>query len=639
MNTIIKRLGIIFSIFFSILLFSTISNAADLRLRKLDYQVQLNEDGSADIIENWRIAIEDTNTLFKTFEVDASKYKEITNVQVTEINNSTRRAFTKIDEEKYHVDKNCYYALMNKNHQFEIAWGVHAEDVTKTYEIKYKVIDVVKNYQDCSEFYWQFINTKSDIPAKIVTGTIKLPKSVSQKEQLKVWAHGPLNGNIQIQANDTVFFEVQDLKARTMLEARVVTPTDIFPNNTNVKAIRTLDTILSQEQEWANQANAKREAYAREQQIKEKILEIASVVLFILGIAIGILVIVKIIKYHKQLKQLPKMEPEQKIQYFRDIPDETYTPAQAAFLYYFKTYSMQTNMSKIISATMLDLCMKKYLSFEVMGDKKEKITIVLKQSNISSLPRDEAIVYEILQKIANKETNSFTMKDFEKYANKHASSLLQKFNEIESQTKQIEEQQGNYESQSIKEANSWKGKGVAYILLVLVSFLFMYITSIPAIIAAVYCFKISGRYNRLTQKGTNLKEQWEGLKRYMEDFSRIDEKSVPELVLWEKYLVFATTFGIADKVLKQLKVIYPQITDIDYMTSHGYAYMYLMYSHNLNHSFIHSLDTAVSSTYTSMNYSSGSGSGGGFSGGGGFGGGGGRNGRQIIKIRSRSYSS
>lgn len=58
----------------------------------------------------------------------------------------------------------------------------------------------------------------------------------------------------------------------------------------------------------------------------------------------------------------------------------------------------------------------------------------------------------------------------------------------------------------------------------------------------------------------------------------IDDKTVPELILWEKYLVYATAFGIADKVLEQLKVVYPQITDTDYMSSHGYTYMYLMYA-------------------------------------------------------------
>ena len=110
----------------------------------------------------------------------------------------------------------------------------------------------------------------------------------------------------------------------------------------------------------------------------------------------------------------------------------------------------------------------------------------------------------------------------------------------------------------------------------------------------------------------------------------MDEKSVPELVLWEKYLVFATAFGIADKVLKQLKVKYPEFSNEEYMNTT--TYLYLMNRGNFSTSFVNSLNTSVNRAYNSGvsaratangysygNSSSGGGFGGGFSGGGGFG--------------------
>ena len=159
---------------------------------------------------------------------------------------------------------------------------------------------------------------------------------------------------------------------------------------------------------------------------------------------------------------------------------------------------------------------------------------------------------------------------------------------------------------------------------------------IPAIICATYTLKIAGKYNTLTQKGVDEQEAWKGLKNYMEDFSMMKEKEVPELALWEKYLVFATAFGIADTVLKQLKVVYPQMMDETYMNANGYYYLYLMSHGNFSNNFIHSINTSITNTYNSVNYSSGSGSGGGFSGGGGFGGGGGRNGRTLINYWERA---
>ncbi len=630
MKRIIKRICFIFLLFLLIVLTANISQASGgLRLRNLDYDVQLNSDGTADVVETWRISIEDTNTLFKTFEVDSSKYSEITDVKVSEVTSSGEKDFTQVNQYQYHLNKDTYYGLIY-NGKFEIAWGANAKNTTRTYKISYKIIDAIKNYNDCSEFYWQFISTDSEIPADLVKGTIKLPVAVANKEDLKVWAHGPLNGNIQIVSNDTVEFEVQDFDENTMLEARVVTPTNVFYSNQNVNNQVKLNSILEQEQKWADEANAKREELAKQEQQRKTLFTIGMIITNIIGVVVTIIVIKKIIKYHKILKETPIVKPEQEFEYYRDIPNESATPAQAGFLYYFKNSGLQYNMSKIISATMLDLCMKKYIEFEVIPDKKEQIKVIIKNEDITKLSEDEKMVYELLQKIPKKDTDSFTMKEFERYASSHSSSILNSFNKIEKIAKETAKQEGNYDEELIKKQNSWSSQGVVYAFLAVISIFIMQLLIIPSIIAAVYCFKLSSRYNRLTQKGVNEKAMWVGLKKYMEDFSMIKDKTVPELILWEKYLVYATAFGIADKVLKQLKVVYPQITDTDYMMSHGYTYMYLMYSHNFNTTFITSLNRSVSTSYNNMtNYSSGVGGGGGFSGGGGFGGGGGRNGRKI----------
>lgn len=630
MKKILRRIILFICIFIGVLILSTnVKASGGLRLRNLKYDVTLNADGTANVTETWRIWIEDTNTLFKTFEVDTSKYKEITDVKVSEIKSTGNVDFTRINQYKYHVDRKCYYALMY-NGNFEIAWGAHAEDTTKTYKISYKIIDAVKNYKDCSEFYWQFINTESEIPASYVEGTIKLPTQVANIEDLRVWAHGPLNGNIEKVSNNTVRFTIEGLEENTMLEARVVTPTNIFNRNLNTSNQEKLNSILTQEQIWADEANAERERIQRNKEVMQKAIITGIILINLVGIILTIVIIKKIIKYHKELKNTPIVKPEQDFDYFRDIPNETETPAGAGFLYYFKSTGLQYNMSKIVSATMLDLCMKKYIAFEEIPNKKNQIRVILKNNNVETLPEDEKIVYNILKKVPKNETNSFTMKEFEKYASIHSSSILTSFTRIESAVKKSQEKEENYSKDLIKKAGSWSIKGVGYAFLGIFSILAMWLLVIPAIVASVYCLKISSRYNRLTQKGINEKAKWVGLKKYMEDFSMIEEKTVPELILWEKYLVYATAFGIADKVLKQLKVIYPQVMDTDYMNSHGYTYMYLMYSHNFSNSFLTTLNNSVTTSYHSAtNYSSGSGGGGGFSSGGGFGGGGGRNGRKI----------
>lgn len=623
MKKILKRTILFICIFIGILIISNNSKASGgLRLRNLNYDVTLNQDGTADVTETWKIRIEDTNTLFKTFEVDSSKYKEITNVKVKEIKSSGDVDFTKINQYKYHVDKNCYYALMYKGN-FEIAWGAHAESTTRTYKISYKIVDAVKNYNDCSEFYWQFISRTSEIPADHIEGTIKLPVSVENLEDLRVWAHGPLNGNIKKLSNNTVRFTVENFAKNTMLEARIVTPTTIFNKNLNTVNKNKLSSILNEEQTWADEANRKREQIAKQIETRKRTIITFFIVTNTLGLILAIVVIRKIIKYSKELKNTPIIKPEQEYDYYRDMPEEAETPAGVGLLYYFKTSGLRSKLPQIVSATMLDLCIKKHIEFEPVENKKNQIRVILKKDETEDLTSDERIVYDMLKKVPKKEEKSFTMKEFEKYISRNSSSILRIFYRIESIAKDNEENKGNYSEDLIEQANKWSIKGVGFIFLFILNIFTMWLAVIPVFIAAIYCFRISSRYNRLTEKGINEREKWVGLKKYMEEFSMIDEKTVPELILWEKYLVYATVFGIADKVLKQLKVVYPQITDTEYMNSYGYTYMNLMYTNNFSNSFISSLNSSITSSYHSAtNYSSGSGGGGGFSSGGGFGGGG-----------------
>ena len=54
-----------------------------------------------------------------------------------------------------------------------------------------------------------------------------------------------------------------------------------------------------------------------------------------------------------------------------------------------------------------------------------------------------------------------------------------------------------------------------------------------------------------------------GLKRFLQEFSNLETKQSIEVNLWEEYLLYAQLFGIADKVSKEFKRIYPQQIDFE----------------------------------------------------------------------------
>src|SRR5699024_2591178 len=119
---------------------------------------------------------------------------------------------------------------------------------------------------------------------------------------------------------------------------------------------------------------------------------------------------------------------------------------------------------------------------------------------------------------------------------------------------------------------------------------------------------------------------WQAFKRFLNDFGNFSIKELPEIVLWERYLVYATVFGLAQKVEKVMNVKiteFSNVSDIDYFTLN---YITNIHIANLITSSMHSAINTSQMTINRMNagssMSSGGGFGGGFSSGGGFGGGG-----------------
>ena len=614
---------ILYTLIFAIafLLIGTVkSNAGNLSLNNLDFKAQINNDGSMDVTEIWDINISETNTLYKSFKTDSSKYSEITDVTVKEITNGPNIYFIQNYEWEYHVAKNHYYGTKNEDGDFEIGWGVGLDNSrgTRKYEISYTVKDAITKYSDYSELYWQFVGKDFEISAKKITGTIYLPSNVSNKEDIKVWGHTEgLNGTIYATDLNKIEFELDNFRSSRYVEIRTLFPTELITSSGRTKNTEILQTAINEETKWADEANAIRKR-------NETISKVVPIILITICVIINLILIIvymkKTIKYKKYLKTLNKYKPTTELEYYRDLPDENSTPGEAI-----KTIDVNlseftpTNFGKVFSATILDLALKGYI--EISQEKNEinkdvvKISI-LKESN-GQLKSDEEYILDFVKNTTNG-NEYIILKELEKYIQNHPSKVenLLKNTNTKINNQLISEQIMDKEQQ--EEYKKYKNKQFGYeftsIFLLGFTLILFVIPVVIFIIDAILCGKIAKKINVLTQKGTDMQEQWKGLKKYMEDFSMLDKREVPELVIWEKYLVYATAFGIADKVIKQLKIVYPNFDEMMTTNLATYTYMNLM----INTDFSKSFSNAISSSMSSA-YSSGSGSGGGFSGGGGFG--------------------
>ena len=632
MNKKTLYLSIIFTVFM-ILCFSNTSYAGTQKWNALDFDAKINDDGSMNVTETWDIYVSNTNTLFKDYKLDSSKFAGITDVKVVEVNNGKTFPLEEIYEEQYHVDSGCYYGMVlsSDSSKFEIAWNVGLDNSSdnRIYKISYKVLDVAKVYNDCTEVYWQFLGKDNTMTGKNVTGTITLPKSVSNIEKLRVWAHGNLTGDIEKVSSDTVKFNLPKITENEMLEVRIVTDENIYLENNNKYNTNKLDQILSEETKWADEANQER-AKAKKVLLAYEIGYGAVLLFFLL----------KILKYIKQGKELKEQYsyPTEDLKYFRDIPMKEPTPIRASYFCFFKGNSSKFSTSNAFSATILQLAWKKFIEFEPISKKNVKIKFKGKEEEIAALTTEEIIVYKLLQRAANN-SDSVTTEELNKFARKD-------YERIHSDMDRFERAGKNYAYEEIhgvdrereKIANKVRSKAAWYILAIMIFMYFVIssqeamvlLLSIPFFVELGICIKLcnsnANKVNVLTQEGDELSKRWKGLKNYMEDFSLLKDKEVPDLILWEQYLVYATAFGISKKVMEQLKMVYPELSDPNYYDSR-YTYMHYMASpafagtdfvSDMGSTFDRMYRTA-SSAYSAAHSSSssGSGGGGGFSGGGG----------------------
>lgn len=481
-------------------------------------------------------------------------------------------------------------------------------DGVKGFVLEYTIPNVSVKHNDVAEFYYNYIGDSFDDNIDDVEIRTFFPEPAS--DEYRIWAHGPLNGTInKIEGNLGSVLKCTDLPANTAVDVRMTYDTELFPisinKNTNIDA---LDKIIKVEQERADEANAKRSA-AR---VAVMSLNITSIVYLVLLIIIALFIY---FKYDRELKSNFKNK------YYREIINDY--PVEVV------EYLMNKKITnKSLSASILNLIDKKNIEFIESKDKKEYTLKLVNNKKLSET--EKKLVHFLFEEMGNgKEVDSETLKNptgrtrnFDSFTIGQA--LLNAY----------EEWKDSVETEAYKHnfyfnENKFKIVGVIYGLIGLLLFIlnlalgiysvFPFIAFAVTIIFIIYIFTLRKR----TSKGNEDYHKWKAFKKFLKDFGRFDEKELPEIKLWGKYLVYATAFGIADEVRKAMKIKLEEINP-NYVNMYpNTVFNYFLFT-NLTHDINTSVNSAMSAVQiANSSNSSGSGFGGGFSGGGGFGGGGG----------------
>ena len=136
---------------------------------------------------------------------------------------------------------------------------IKAFSPSKNESKKFKMVYVLENlcvlHNDVGELYYNFIGGKWECTIKNLNIDVYVPEN---KETLKIWGHGPDNGYSEIIDNTHSNFKVTNIPRGKYVAARVVFDRNIIPSAEKVYNDNAMDNILKEERGIARVSDAKK---------------------------------------------------------------------------------------------------------------------------------------------------------------------------------------------------------------------------------------------------------------------------------------------------------------------------------------------------------------------------------------------
>jgi uncharacterized membrane protein YgcG len=569
---------------------ATAASAKSFSLITLDTRATINADGSMDVVETVSYSFSGTFTVgIRSFERNES---DIRDFRVVDENGTPLRIET--PSQSISGDWEWFFASPLRN-------TVH------TFVLSYTVEDAVRVGPDVGELYWQFIGNDHpginqmtvslDVPGEPPNATPDTPDD--DATVLRAWGHGPPNGQVTlgvVPELPDVRAYVVNVPASAFVELRVLMPSDTF--DVAPSGGPRLPGVLEEEGGFTASMTAKPDALRDITGVAAPVASVAGVIaLVLLWFGFG--------REPRPVEVLGE--------YWREPLDDP--PAVAL-----------TNLRRgsvpqgdAIAATIIDMAQRGYLTIEGVHQERlgpDKQFHVFRWAGKEYEPDVRPFERRVMEMVFHGRTE-VTDDDISAWAKANRTTAASR---LSGMTKLLGEE---HESRGYDAPT----QGWALALLALVCLLVGgtgalaivagawqgWIAAPLALVLFLFGFKVLA--NR-SQVGAEAAARAEGLKRYLTDFSNLEEAPVGHLILWERYLVYAVAFGVASDLMRGLSTRLPHLAQ-----DPAFGLWYVGPRGRFDG--IDSMRDVGTSIRSSFTPPSSSGSGGGFSGGGGGGGGGG----------------
>lgn len=534
-------------------------------------------------------------------------------------------------------------------------YSAHSDE-SATFVLGYRDTSLASRWADTSELYWKFVSDGWAVESQNVTCTIHLPvptgEAVEAGGNVRAWGHGPLDASVGFDG-DAVVYTVPGVGTDEYAEARIVFP-QAWLSGAEASSESRLDSILSEEEQLADQANARR-MQAR----------MTLGILYIVGVALVVASL--LVTFRARRRYRDSHAPHFDDKYFRDVPSYDH-PAVLGALLRDGTPSTQDFSASLMRLTDLGYAElskvtvpKRGLLGRKKGAETYRISRTKKEVAEQGVPaeardatREAAgidratlrLTFDVVARRAPKvqlEDGSSTtaddllITDFEKVAQSSPQAYSDAYDAWKNDVFAACTKRGFF----VDEEPSQRGRVIAAIVLDFVGAFALIMASLglgftPFAVAVIVALIIVGAvgirvvsgFVEVSREAIELRAKLGALRNWLCDFTRLKEAWPRDVVLWNRLLVMAVVLGVADRVIDQLKVAAPEMLESTAMAP-VYGWYYLgPYGPSPLAMVGDSFNTAHSVSVAQLaqsSMSSASGGGGGFSsgGGGGFGGGGG----------------
>ena len=600
-----------------------VSFAADYDIKHFYIDATLQENGDMDVKElvvmkgtfnGYEVGIEyNTNSIYGASYMDnVSIYGgSLTNEKDLDINNWNFEfsEFKKVDYAQNGDKLKFIESNYSDSNNYRLYYST--DNSTTAFLVKYTLKDVGIAHNDCIEINWNFFSTAFRDDVEDLQIRVNYPIKMN-KNDFSWWFHGPLTGSSDIinvnEKYTSVLAKVKKLDAGTAVDFRTLVPKTGFNeslfskvNNDNVK-----ESIIESEDAIVAKDNALRKKY----RAYFYTIEGLSIGYYVLLVSLWIYVYKK---YDKERK--PKFIGEYNREFIDDYNVEVID------------YLMNNTITpNAMSASLMNLIYKKNVMVEKLPEQNNnyKFTLV----NRDNLNDTENCLVDFLFTTVGG-NNEFTTKELKSYASstKTCNTFMSSYTKWKNKVMEDGKNQGFFDNLSGR-----YGYGFFMLFLAFIIYFASIVLNVDTFIvntlifAAIIFIIYIGTIKRKSEKGIEHYTRWKAFKKFLNDFGTFDTKELPEIILWERYLVYATIFGLAKKVQKDMNVKIKEIELAD--TYYGNNYIFIndfnmtsVISSSLNEAF-RGAQTTINREMASSSSGSYGGHGGGFSSGGGFGGGG-----------------